>query len=79
MLTVQLPAHFINLSKTGGSHGMSFGKQTAAGIDGYLAVYLGEAFLYGRPSFTSFKETDIFAIHNFGNGEAVVNLGDVYI
>ena len=63
-----------DLRHAGCAHGMAFGFQAAAGVDGFLAGARRGAGGFVGAATAALDEAEIFDRHDFGDGEAIVQL-----
>tara|TARA_B000000565_G_scaffold209700_1_gene163027 strand:+ start:145 stop:543 length:399 start_codon:yes stop_codon:yes gene_type:complete len=77
-LAPELLEHLNHLPRSGGAERVSFGLETAAGIDGRL-TFIQASFSVSseQATFTSGGKPKIFRCKNLSDGETVVNLGHV--
>src|SRR3990172_8354487 len=73
----QLLDNFVGHGNPRGPNRMAFGFEAAVHIHGHLAPDVGPFLFDELAAVTFFAESEVFIGHDLGNGEAVVDLGDL--
>src|SRR5208282_5112608 len=78
-LPSQLQSDLNYLAGSRSSDWMTFGLEAAANVDWLCAATRGFTTQHGKPPISLLKKSKIFAMDNFSNGEAIVDLCEIDI